>query len=1310
MALAIATFITVGSVPVSALAEEPNSVNVIIEDLEQNHSGNLNDASKQNLNTAKTAVNAATTAETAASTAVTAAGSAKTASTEAQKAATNASKAADNAAEIAKLAEEAAKTLEQNGNVSKALADANTAISNADTAISTANVKAKDADEAISAADTAVQTVNDVIGDKDKAETLEGKANTALTDTKNAVSEIANAEAAKGKVDDKITEINTALSSVNAEKDILKGTDTTTGKINEVQVQIKAVEASYQKADDDALEKISDICTNIQEALKETDEDGKPTGRTLGEAAQLNANAAAQAKAEAEKERDQANTSLSNTWDNYYGVKRLVDNGSHDVAAAQQYAKKAADEAQAAEQAAANADAYAKTAALAESAAKKNYEDAQKALEDARKALDKAKEEYSGENGAYTKAKSNADTLENGDVKNLNNEIEAYNDSVKAIKDPTDGSGMVADLNVLIDDYNTQITKENGTNDAIDKANSSNSSYKTYEKDYLEKKGIADGKINDAKQAITDANNAIDDVEGKDGKRATAKAKLDAAEKALEDAQKDLETATAALNEASGISKTAAEYAEEAAQKASDAKISSDSIDEQVKISQTAVSTTKDSVMKLLGYGEPGKTFADLESDLKTAKEQTLPELQSNLQTVTREQNEIINQQNEIIAEKDGILNGENGLVAQKSNADKAVKEYQKEINDFEDSGLFYHSKIYNAREDKAKYEKMINDGGYWKPRLFKSDVWVKYTERELNDARANLAAAQLVIDRYDSLTGSDGLLATAKATQSRLAGEISAANSAKTNAQTAKTNASNLISQADKAVKDQKTLIASSEEKVNNVNSFAITNANAIVLDSGDFEALEKNPQYADLIAKIKADYGPGTNPKTDKSYVGIDKDATAYNEISRGFPHIITTLFPGTNGYNENAIEDKYGLKHVFNDGYNRTYLVERVNEKCVVICVDAAEASEFRATYAQIKIEKAKADAEAAVTAANTAKENAKAAAERAKSAQEREKAAKDAFVVAQNNLNDAKQAYANLGKTYDKFDEYDNTYNNTPESDNLNTYLSGLKDNETVSGRLDKNGQIKEYSKISNKDDFEIPELIQTTGIKHGEKLDLEKNASLLTALQYASKQLEDARKAYEDAQQDNKDAQDKLKKAQDYAQEAERVAKAASEMAKRIQPVSEDNTETTSDDSTDSGNNNESTSSSTNEGDVITTVASSNSTTGTQTTTTNRTTTNGANLNAQDANGSVSIDNNQMALSDGSDIKDTKVEDNKNNNPSKNIGENSTPLTAMPNVEDGIEFNSLWWLILVALFGVATATAMYQNYKKKAEAKQQIRKN
>ena len=62
------------------------------------------------------------------------------------------------------------------------------------------------------------------------------------------------------------------------------------------------------------------------EALKETDEDGKPTGRTLGEAAQLNANAAAQAKAEAEKEKDQANTSLSNTWDNYYGIKRLVDN------------------------------------------------------------------------------------------------------------------------------------------------------------------------------------------------------------------------------------------------------------------------------------------------------------------------------------------------------------------------------------------------------------------------------------------------------------------------------------------------------------------------------------------------------------------------------------------------------------------------------------------------------------------------------------------------------------------------------------------------------------------------------------------------------------------------------------------------------------------------------------------------------------------------------------------------------------------------------------------------------------------------
>ncbi|MBR6148536.1 MAG: hypothetical protein IKQ44_09325 [Lachnospiraceae bacterium] len=173
---------------------------------------------------------------------------------------------------------------------------------------------------------------------------------------------------------------------------------------------------------------------------------------------------------------------------------------------------------------------------------------------------------------------------------------------------------------------------------------------------------------------------------------------------------------------------------------------------------------------------------------------------------------------------------------------------------------------------------------------------------------------------------------------------------------------------------------------------------------------------------------------------------------------------------------------------------------------------------------------------------------------------------------------------------------------------------------------------------------------------------------------------------------------------------EEVKKAGQDLQDVIKKLTPKDDPSSSDD-----DNNDGDSSTSDDGTVSATIASTNTNAGitiqTQNGTgTNRTRANGANVNDQNADDSVSIDNNQVALSDGSDIKDPKVEDNKNNNSSKNIGDNEKPLAAMPNMEDGSVLDYLWWLILVALFGVATATAMYQNYKKKAEARQQAKKN
>lgn len=174
------------------------------------------------------------------------------------------------------------------------------------------------------------------------------------------------------------------------------------------------------------------------------------------------------------------------------------------------------------------------------------------------------------------------------------------------------------------------------------------------------------------------------------------------------------------------------------------------------------------------------------------------------------------------------------------------------------------------------------------------------------------------------------------------------------------------------------------------------------------------------------------------------------------------------------------------------------------------------------------------------------------------------------------------------------------------------------------------------------------------------------------------------------------------------EEVKKAGQDLQDVIKKLTPKADD--PSSSDD-----DNNDGDSSTSDDGTVSATIASTNTNAGitiqTQNGTgTNRTRANGANVNDQNADDSVSIDNNQVALSDGSDIKDPKVEDNKNNYSSKNIGDNEKPLAAMPNVEDGSVLDYLWWLILVALFGVATATAMYQNYKKKAEARQQAKKN
>ena len=73
----------------------------------------------------------------------------------------------------------------------------------------------------------------------------------------------------------------------------------------------------------------------------------------------------------------------------------------------------------------------------------------------------------------------------------------------------------------------------------------------------------------------------------------------------------------------------------------------------------------------------------------------------------------------------------------------------------------------------------------------------------------------------------------------------------------------------------------------------------------------------------------------------------------------------------------------------------------------------------------------------------------------------------------------------------------------------------------------------------------------------------------------------------------------------------------------------------------------------------------------------------------------------MPLTSGKDNNDVDAGKDKNAKAPVKMVENAVPLAAAPG-EDG-SLLDFWWVLLVVLFG-ATGTAMYENHKKKAAAK------
>ena len=1386
IAVGLATVITATSVPVNVLADEEikteaqqeeqkvpefkgeTSTSITVENLTTSDpndtltmdfsSNNLTPESKQAAQDAHNSLKAAGEASTAATAAATAATAAQTAQGQAEAAADAAEKLAT-AAATAAAALTGANAVDVDGAVGLVTTAENAIGATNSTDENTANGAVNAANAADTALTNQYTTANGAIaaynGEVAKVNEKIETANNSKNDSKDKEGKtVLGTDSLIQAAKDKASSVDDAIQAA-------KDNNVTQASINEVITSVGEAEQAYKTADTNANTALNNINNDLAKALSNPD---------IVDGAAAAAQGAEDARKQAEIHDGTASDALTETEKNYNGVKNLVETGSHDVAAANQFAADAALSAQAARQAANNADAAAKTAATAEATAKAEFEAAKAAFDAALEALKTARDNYNTDiktaNGKADTADAAVENLigkeENG--KHVDGLIDIANEKIK-------------EANKAVSDYNNgEVAKANAavtnTNNLIDEAQAAINGLDSTDMDTETRKiaGLkttANKKASDAKDKISDAQKAWDDAD---------KALKDAIN-ALEKAKADYEKAQEKYKDANGESETAAKLAAEAKTAADEAANQAKEAEFQSKIADAREGLTKD----YLAEATNGTSYQILGERLNTAeseknKAQTdkdnadaaLTQAQKQYQAVYDVQNPIVTSQQAIIDEKTTQIGDNN------SGWTKQKNDLQNSINTINNALGAYNKAVENEKEAKAKYE-ALNwwDWTYGKGEIIALDYVNKQetTKNKFKDLKS--AIGQNPSSGSEAVTIANSLLTSKGIELTTVTNNITNATTAKTNATTARDIAQGLINAEDEKVKTattnqgnaDKALSTRTEEyktalaNKNKVDNFVVTEANAIELGAEDIK----------LINEIITTYGKPYNEFDEnvKSYLAIDADTNKYRDVmnSTAADDVIATIgnwfsgiFTGNNeryelkNKMEVSLEKKYGGQgNVFwfwqwskEDNKNLTNMVNKTNEACVLICTDADKVAEIKASLAVLNAAKAVKDAK-------DASDKAADALKRANDAETKEEKALKDYNGAMKKLTDAQTKLNGLTvptytqpTSYGTLDPVTQLLTLTGKYD-VNNLGYSAKTNDGPAEEISKDG-IKLTSRVYDEIDFDY--LIDIlTAKKNGDEGaddidlpvsddDVDPLIQLIKNLKEAANEFNLASTNYENAKKERKSADKLVISSNDAATEAERLAKEAAELAKRVLP---EVVPGTPDETPDAGGDDDTTGGDTDagtgtdegtgttytlptEGMVATTgtvpvydltgAGTGRAVAGARTGRTGR---------ARGVAG-VRVENDGDGAADGTgsdskvvvadtntkkeEVKADAGEDKSGKTGAVKIADPETPLAANP-YEEG--FNPNWlWLLLVAA-AIISGVVVYENHKKKVAANNESKK-
>ncbi len=1079
---------------VANAGEEKVTVTVGDQNVTFNNNDNLKSETKADVAGAVNANAKAATAEQAAADAAQAAADAATAATAAGTAADNAQAVAD----AAKAAADAIATQD-----SDPVATAEGLVDDAEDAFGDANDAIKNVDDKKKAQKTAAENANTAIGqynqkvDNFNNNTLGGE-NGVNAAVEKANEDIGTAAGAKSKA---VASYQDALGAIQDAKDAA----VTDAQINAVKDKVAEAEQAYQDAETAVQGKIDTINKDLTAALltPAKDENGEEIP-TLVAQTQAAATAVSEAKGLAEQEDENAESALADTKANYAAIRNMVNAGSHDVEGAKKIAKEAAENAELTQQAANNAAAYAKAAATAEELAKTNYEAAVKALADAKEALKKANEDYAD---AFDAADDKADAADQ-EANTINGKINTYNNLVSTANTKIGTyEGDVDAANTAVNTANTSIAT---ANDKIDTANTEKTeiaSFKTTDVDPLVTAlETAEGETQDAIDAVegeTDENGNV--IEGKEGARAEALQAKQEAQEALDAAQGILDAAKAALEQAKKDGKTAAQYYEDAKAKAAEAAGKADGIAEQATIAETAANVTKDELAKITNNG---KNYTDLQKEVADA-ETDLGNAQANLRKTTEEKNREIAGYEETKgqkeAEKTGLIGEVQTLEQAQSPSKTIVMNGDKKIDkSYYLGGLTMSWKTFTVEIERLRW---VATNPRHESVFDNSRIFEAWEVQQAIEAVAAYDAAKPVYEEYQrQIEPKKTRISTIENT------EIPALNTSISNAQQA-------IKEADDAVKTQQGILGDKQTNLAKVEDFILTEDNTVVLDLAEIQ------QYQGLIAKLSKDYYDKNDKYSYKYIDGMTTDLKDAHDAQLLGITLISQFFEGTPGQIEDSIEKHYGLSSwAWDYSDNKNYLVNKTNEKCVVVCQDIDQIAVIRATLAELQVA-------AAQESANEAKSAAAAAEARAKTAAEKEAAAQKAYNDALGDLQAAQEKLNGLSlNAYEEVEIPETTELKTAGAvaDKLAPVSNMVKANLTApADRVDQSVALTERGQMEERDLEELFEAAQA--------------------------QLEEALKAYNAAKQAKLDADEEAACAKRHAEEAAEWADKAKKMAKRITP-------------------------------------------------------------------------------------------------------------------------------------------------------------